>query len=700
MRKIFTSLAAIALALATSAGSANAVLIPHLHAASPVMTEAPAIDGVPQVTQTITVSKGTWKNKPTGYKYQWYVCTKAPKLSSTTKPSKCSTIAGKAKASLTLTTKQEGKFVAVSVIVSNKSGKKTIYAGLTDAIAPEVTAPINTVAPAISLDPTDGTTMSVTDGEWIGDPTDVTYQWYQCTTKQAAASDTQSDDCTDVTDATDSTYQLSADDDGLFIAAAVTATNDEGDTTEWSASTTAAVSAPTLGAAGSITGGSAPSVGSVLSAKASTFTGFPTSTIDNSWFNCTAQVLDAADTADDSCTQRVVNSGISSGTGHSCVVLPNGDIECWGTNAAGQLGDGTTKDALKPVKVSGIHNAIQVSVGTENSCALLTDGTIKCWGSQANSGMLGNNSSADSKTPVLVDGITDATSISLGYDVACAVLSDASVACWGDNTNGALAQDPNTLDYSPVPVAIGGLSGVLEVSSGAAHVCALINDGTVDCWGNNDYTQLGRDNTTDPTYTPSPVVNLADVVQVSAGVASSCAATAGGDVWCWGDNTVGELGLGSTDAQIGAVQVSDIVGATTVSVGLMDACALLADGTLECWGQNLQGVVPDSTVIDSLSPVAIDGIANATDISVGLDHNCAVVGEASVVCWGANTKPNYGDGTAAGANDYAIHNVAVTYNGAILLTDSDAGTYLVFGTTATNAIGDAAWFTASTGLVQ
>ena len=173
------------------------------------------------------------------------------------------------------------------------------------------------------------------------------------------------------------------------------------------------------------------------------------------------------------------NTSIALGDRHSCALLTNGTMKCWGSNYYGQLGDGTYTDRTTPFCVTG---------GTQHSCAVLTNGTMKCWG-RNNHGQLGDGTTTDSTTPVGVSGITTARSIALGDRHSCALLTDGTMKCWGSNYYGQLG-DGTTNDRS-TPVVVSGITNATSIALGDRHSCALLTNDTMKCWGSNYYGQLG-----------------------------------------------------------------------------------------------------------------------------------------------------------------------------------------------------------------
>jgi alpha-tubulin suppressor-like RCC1 family protein len=199
---------------------------------------------------------------------------------------------------------------------------------------------------------------------------------------------------------------------------------------------------------------------------------------------------------------------VSAGAVHTCAVRATGAVQCWGYNNDGQLGDGSTTTVSpygipSPVTVAGISNAVAVSASYGHSCALLADKTVKCWGAN-DYGALGNGTNIDSTTPVSVTGINNAVSISTApsYPTSCAVLETGRIMCWGYNASGQLGD--GGIVNSNVPVEVVGISDAVAVNAGASHTCALLATGAVQCWGLNSAGVLSLPN----IYIPSPALPI------------------------------------------------------------------------------------------------------------------------------------------------------------------------------------------------
>jgi alpha-tubulin suppressor-like RCC1 family protein len=295
-------------------------------------------------------------------------------------------------------------------------------------------------------------------------------------------------------------------------------------------------------------------------------------------------------------------------------VLTDGKIMCWGDNTYGKLGDGSVAtERTSPVQVSGygwsITTASSIALGSGHSCALLTDGTVKCWGRNGWGG-LGDGTTTNRNTPVEVSGITTATSIALGSSHSCAVLTDGTVKCWGRNGWGGLGD--GTTDDSSTPVEVSGITTATSIALGGSHSCAVLTDGTVKCWGLNLLGQLG-----DGTFqcvrcsgsgTPVEVSGITTATSIALGYEHSCALLTDGTVKCWGSNGSGQLGDGTTTKRNTPVEVSGISTATSIALGSGHSCALLMNSTVMCWGYNGSGQLGDGSVTDRNTPVEVPGL--------------------------------------------------------------------------------------------
>lgn len=289
---------------------------------------------------------------------------------------------------------------------------------------------------------------------------------------------------------------------------------------------------------------------------------------------------------------------ISAGNGHTCARLSTGAIWCWGRNAGGQLGNGSTTGSNVPVAVTGLPGpATDLDLGSEHSCATIEAQGLWCWGRNA-SGQLGTGTTVASSVPVqAVDLPAALAEVEAGANDTCARSTSGAIWCWGATAllRGDGSSTPSTRPL-PVPTLDGGATalavGGIAISA-TSHACAVTPDG-VRCWGSNAKGQAGGTiGGTRPTPTLVPGLAAGEVVDLSSGASHVCARTSSGAVKCWGDNFDGELGNGSasTATSSGTAQVVLGFGSGTTSVGAgrSHVCAIKADGSLWCWGSDGSG---------------------------------------------------------------------------------------------------------------
>ena len=354
---------------------------------------------------------------------------------------------------------------------------------------------------------------------------------------------------------------------------------------------------------------------------------------------CAASSLQCAQGSCRSC----VNS-LSSGGGHACALRIDGSLWCWGYNSFGELGtgetQGTTTNSSLPLQVLNLANVAKVAAGDRHTCAVLADATVWCWGDNS-SGQLGRNGSQVS-VPVSV-GIPTTASVASGVRNSCARTTDGSAWCWGD-------QAPQPQPQRIVDL----LQEVRAVAAGGFFACASKNDGSLWCWGGDTVGQLGNGQTSaTPIGSPQRVVDesgnpIDQVAEIAGGAAHACALRADGAVWCWGSNMYAQLGTGDHMDRSHATIV--LSGARHISASISHTCAAKVDGTLWCWGNNMFGQLGTGDTSERTMPVMLNSIASVVEVSAGGSPSpadaftCARKADGSVWCWGANQFGELGDG--------------------------------------------------------
>ncbi|MHB1847328.1 MAG: RCC1 domain-containing protein [Deltaproteobacteria bacterium] len=355
---------------------------------------------------------------------------------------------------------------------------------------------------------------------------------------------------------------------------------------------------------------------------------------------------------EDAGSPGLVILGLAVGVHESCAIV-DGGVQCWGLNGAGQLGNGETAvNASTPGWVLGLSNVQAVSVGGAYACAV-EDGGALCWGANDH-GQLGDGTGATSNIPVLVAIGTQFTALAVaaGSDYACAVVEGSGtggVQCWGDDSVGQLGNADG--GASGTPVAVEGSAGsAVAVAAGRDHTCELDSAGSVWCWGNNGLGQLGP-NASSLFSSATPIsVPLAPATAIAAGDDHTCALVSGG-VQCWGDDSSNQLGNdgGQNGAPVWVETLGPDAGVQAIAAGRAHTCAVAA-GAVWCWGDNSYGQLGTTQVSGSSVPVLVSTLPGAaTEVAAGFSHTCALVGGA-VWCWGDDSYGELGNGDA-GATD-------------------------------------------------
>jgi len=249
-------------------------------------------------------------------------------------------------------------------------------------------------------------------------------------------------------------------------------------------------------------------------------------------------------------------TALAAGTSFTCAVLAGGAVSCWGANYSGQLGDNTKVDRPTAAPVQGLTGAVSLAAGEHHACAIVAGGAAKCWGKN-DEGQLGNGSIVESLIPTSLASLTDVKQVVAASRFTCARLGSGQVNCWGANTLGQLGTGSPNAAANPSP-AITAVSDAVSIWVGYEHACAARRTGAVACWGAAGEGQVGSGSVASDASLPRPtaVVGVAGALAVSTGGDHSCATTGTGAIFCWGANTLGQLGNGSKTPAFTAVPVS------------------------------------------------------------------------------------------------------------------------------------------------
>ena len=398
---------------------------------------------------------------------------------------------------------------------------------------------------------------------------------------------------------------------------------------------------------------------------------------------------------------------LSAGQFDTCVVLDDGAVKCWGGNTGGQLGLGDTDhrgdqpgemgNALPTVDLGPGQRARAVGASNEHTCALLVGGDVACWGYNAD-GRLGlgdtqtrgdQASEMGANLPLVALGSgRTATALAVGGYHQCAILDDGSVKCWGTNFFGQLGQGDNAtrgdgsgeMGDALLPVDLGLGRTAVEIAAGNFHSCAILDDGSVKCWGSNASGELGlgafdhRGDGASEMGGALPAVDLGPgrtATALSLGFNTSCALLDDGSVKCWGGNGVGQAGQGHNNAigdhasemgaNLPAVDLGPGRTAVAIDTGPVHTCARLDDGSVKCWGGNFDGKLGLGDTANrgdqpgemgaNLPAVDLGPGRHALAVEAGNSHTCARLDDGSVRCWGSGFVGRLGSGNTANRGD-------------------------------------------------
>jgi alpha-tubulin suppressor-like RCC1 family protein len=347
-------------------------------------------------------------------------------------------------------------------------------------------------------------------------------------------------------------------------------------------------------------------------------------------------------------------TGISAGGDFTCApVVGTNQPYCWGANAKSQLGEGTQTARSRPTQLAGaLLPMTRMAAGFDFACGIAeANGAAYCWGNNL-WGVLGIGAPDLNQhaTPEAALGGHTFAQISAGSAHVCALDTGGVVWCWGNGTTGQLGRLQNA-SYEPLQVV--STARFTQVSVGALHSCALADNGDVWCWGSNDYGQLGvNDSLTGIYYTPQQVTGGRVFTEIGAGGWTTCGLS-GGSVYCWGRNTEGQAGRGSTVNRwiLEPMPALGILGtARHVTLGTRHACATNGIDKMYCWGDNNRGQLGDGTTTLRASAVEVFGDTRFVAMTAGLEHTCALRDGGGAYCWGYNASGRLGLGVATNTN--------------------------------------------------
>jgi alpha-tubulin suppressor-like RCC1 family protein len=364
---------------------------------------------------------------------------------------------------------------------------------------------------------------------------------------------------------------------------------------------------------------------------------------------------------------------LAGGYAHACALLQSGGVRCWGWGQYGVLGYGNENDVgddETPASVGDVDiggKATQIAAGDHHTCALLEEGRLRCWG-WGFEGALGyghNRNIGDDEAPASagdVDVGGKVIQVTAGSSHTCTLLETGAVRCWGSPDFGKLGYaNTKRIGDDETPASAGDVNvggKVVEIAAGGDSTCARLESGAVRCWGFNNFGQLGYGHTMDIGDDESPAwagnVDVgAPVTQITIAAQSVCVVVSGGRVRCWGVGAQGQLGYANTKT-IGDDEAPSMAGDVDVGCQVLQVnclhdhcCAVLEGGKLRCWGRGTYGQLGYAnthTIGDDETPASAGDVrvgGPAVQAQVGEESSCALLEGGRVRCWG------YGSATVA-----------------------------------------------------
>jgi alpha-tubulin suppressor-like RCC1 family protein len=352
---------------------------------------------------------------------------------------------------------------------------------------------------------------------------------------------------------------------------------------------------------------------------------------------------DAAATAD----VPVSTASIAAGSASTCALTAASGVVCWGDNMVSELGvdnglasagpgDPTLDMSMTPVKVTDLASGVKAIFGGPVSfCAITGSDRVKCWGDTIYGQINGDpNAHANTFTPWDVGLSTDVATVGIGMYFDCAVTRTGRAKCWGLNSAGQLGTGGTDDAYSPADVlGIGPSLGIVGAVAGY-FACAVTAAGGAVCWGSNSRGQLGTTNSGD-AHKPAPVSGLGSgVTAIATGNEHACALLGDGSVQCWGSNASGQLGDRTQTDHATPAPVKGLDPAKAIAAAGQHSCALLQSGQVACWGDGGSQI--------ATQPVVLGGFTSAVELVAGAAHACARLADKTVQCWGINDRGQLG----------------------------------------------------------
>ena len=374
---------------------------------------------------------------------------------------------------------------------------------------------------------------------------------------------------------------------------------------------------------------------------------------------------------------------IAAGWFHTCAINSSADLYCWGKNSNGQLGNGGTLNSATPVKVNlGVgRTALSVTAGWGHTCAIVDNRSVMCWGINGY-GRLGNGDTVQQETPVYALLPRNASVVTIGDETTCALLDNGSVMCWGRGSLGTIG-DGDLTDHTdgPTYALLPASRYAIHLSAGRQHTCAVLDNGSATCWGTGDKGRLG--NGAEATTSSAVYVLLnqsqGNITELASAFEYTCGLRENGSVVCWGSASEGRLGTGASSGNSTIpvdVQLPPGREAIALSGGHAHTCGLLDNGSVVCWGWGGRGQIGDGSNSNALTPTFADLPIGrkATAIAAHAEgHTCVLLDNNSAMCWGEGADDRLGTAAGLSVNTPAWVNTTVPWavNNATLDSDDD-----------------------------
>jgi alpha-tubulin suppressor-like RCC1 family protein len=391
---------------------------------------------------------------------------------------------------------------------------------------------------------------------------------------------------------------------------------------------------------------------------------------------------------------------IVAGERHSCALTDTGRAYCWGDVSRLGIGIGPwSQPGIPPppevrgvTPVAGNHVFESLTAAVDQTCGLRPDGEAYCWGGSSSAITFRFGGYAPTRVP----GDLRFASLDIGWNLLCGIALNGGAHCWGTNELGQLGDGSTMNRIDPSPVV--GSSSFRVVTAGDDHSCAIEADGTVLCWGRAGALGNGR---TEVDLTPVPVAGGLLVSAIGAGDRFSCALDDGGNAYCWGTNGRNQLRLGGdAPEQCGLetcsflpVRVPDAPPFHTLAVGPSHSCAATAAGEAYCWGNNFAGQLGNGSTSPGSGVVAVSGSLRFRELASLANTTCGITFDEHLYCWGSDLplagKPSstvpvlVSEGTFVRLVSGGGHACGLTDEGALYCWGSDAGGQLTGAATET-----------------